>query len=116
MEGLRLRRETLFSIGTFLGLVGSGFVGPVCGFVSRHMPYGAATIARYDLVLSPTQSTVAAWLPGLALGVGLCGACVVLISGLCSGLRGSARTGLTGLGIALLALNLMWARWLLVGG
>jgi len=110
LEELRLRREALFWLGACLAIIESGFVAPLCGCLSLHVPYSAATIARYDLVLSPTQSTVAAWLPGSALAVGLLGAFVLLISALCSGLRGPARTVLTILGIVLLAVNLMWAR------
>ena len=114
MKAFRLQHPVLFWLGTAAAIIGSGLVAPGSGLLARQVPYAATSIARYDLILPPLTRTLLAWLPWLALSVGLSGAFVVLMSALGGGHSRPARVTLALLTLLLITVNLMWAQSVLL--
>ncbi len=114
MKAFRMQHPLLFWLGTTAAIVESALVAPGSSLLARQIPYAAASIARYDLILPPLKSALLAWLPWVAVAVGFSGALVVLMSALCGGLGRTVRVTLVLIALLLIAINLIWAQWVLL--
>ena len=105
VEQLREKHPTFFGVALGLAVWIAWLVAPICGLVSRMIPYPTGAIAQCDLVLPADTVWRLQWLRWGSLTVGVAMAGAVLIAALGSGLPRRARRLLAVLGAALLCIN-----------